>query len=100
MLVIIRTRWEAQMLKAKRKEMVRFMNVDSFPVVTSLTIECIALLYVISARPGVQQHFTEACLNNGKGEKASSISGQLDNSDIYFSCARGFLLLLSKSNSF
>lgn len=100
MLVIIRTRWETQMLKAKRKEMVRFMNVDSFPVVTSLTIDCIALLYVISARPGVQQHFIEACLNNGKGAKADTISGQLDSSDILFSCPGGLLLLLSKSNSF
>lgn len=36
------------------------MNVDSFPVVTSLTVEHIAFLYVISARPGVQQHFIEA----------------------------------------
>lgn len=70
--------------------MVRFMNVDSYPVVTSLTIERIALLCVISARPGLQHHFTEACLNNGKGAKASSISGQLDSSDIHFSCPRGF----------
>lgn len=76
------------------------MNVDSFPVVTSLTVEHIAFLYVISARPGVQQHFIEACLSNRKGAKASNISGQLDSSDIHFSCPRGFLLLLSKSNSF
>lgn len=76
---------------AESKEgIVRFMTVDSFPVVTPLTVECIALLFVIFARPGVQQHFMEACLNDRRGAKASRISGQLDNSDIHFSCPRGF----------
>jgi len=88
------------MPKVKRKEIIRFMSVDSFPVVTSLTVECIALLYVISARPGVQQHFVEVCLNNRKGAKANRVSGQLDSSDILFSCPRGLLLPLSKSNTF
>lgn len=74
MVVIIRTRWEAQLLKAMRKEIFRFMNVDSFPVVSSLTIECIALLYVVSARPGVQQHFTEKL---SKGQQYLWAAGQL-----------------------
>lgn len=67
----------------------RFMTLDSFPAVTPLTIECIALLFVIFARLGVQQHFMEACLNDRKGAKATSISGQLDSSDMHFSCPGG-----------
>lgn len=73
-----------------KEEIVGFITVDSFPVVIPLTIERVALLFVIFARPGVQQHFMEACLSDRKGAKASSICGQLDSSDIHFSCPRGF----------
>lgn len=76
---------------AESKEgIVRFMAFYSFPAVTPLTTECVALLFVISARPGVQQHFMEACLNDRKGAKATSISGQLDSSGMHFSCPGGF----------
>lgn len=87
-----KNRWEVETLKATRDGQI-------YSVVISLTIGCLALLDVISARRGVQQHFTEACFNNGKGAKASSTSWQRDNSDIYLFLPEVFLLLLPKLNS-
>lgn len=76
---------------AESKEgIVRFITVDSFPVVMPLTIKSLDLLFVIFARPVVQQHFMEACLNDRKGAKGTSISGQLDSSDTHLSCPGDF----------
>lgn len=66
-----------------------FMTLDSPPAVALLNIERVALLFVIFARLGVQQHFMEACLNDRKGAKAASISGQLDSSHMHFSYPGG-----------
>lgn len=37
-MLVLTARREAQLLKGREKEVVRIMNVNSFPVVTSMTI--------------------------------------------------------------